>query len=268
MNDFVNKKRNGLEYYTVSLFDNTGIVKTGFSTRFGGVSAGQFESLNFSFITGDKRENVVENYRRYCDSLDVDINKMVLTRQIHTDYIHIADVKDYGAMIQRECDLVEADALITDKVGVTLVKFSADCPIIYLLDTNKKVAALVHSGWRSTTMNIIEKTIKKMYEDYGCNPNDIISAIGPSIEQCCFEVGEEVATIFSSQYGEEVINRSYDKPHVSLKDVLIIQLKNAGIMENKIATADICTGCRCDEFHSYRIKKGKCGLSIGTMTLL
>jgi copper oxidase (laccase) domain-containing protein len=115
-------------------------------------------------------------------------------------------------------------------------------------------------------MNIVGKTIEKMYKEFGCNPSNIISAIAPSIEQCCFEVGDEVADIFKEKYGERVIDRGYNKPHVSLKDVLVIQLKDAGI--NEIATADICTGCNCNKFHSYRIKKGKCGLSIGTITIL
>ncbi len=266
MNDFNSSNKNGVKYYTVSLFEETGLVKTGFSTRCGGVSEGRFESLNFSFITGDKRENVIKNYELYCMAVGIDINKMVLTRQVHKDDIHIASKEDYGAMINKECDLVEADALITDKKGVTLVKFSADCPVIYLLDIKKKVVALIHSGWRSTALNIVGKTIEKMESEFGCKAKNIISAIGPSIEKCCFEVGDEVADIFSSEYGESVIDRTYDKPHVSLTEVLTIQLQKKGI--EKTAYSNICTGCRCDEFHSYRIKKGKCGLSIGTITLI
>ena len=140
--------------------------------------------------------------------------------------------------------------------------------MIYLLDIKRKVIALVHSGWRSTVMNIVGKTIDKMVNDFGCATKNIISAIGPSIEQCCFEVGNEVAEIFHNKYGEEVINRTKEKPHISLKDVLSIQLKDAGINKGKIAYSNICSGCRCDEFHSYRMKKGKCGLSIGTITLI
>ena len=266
MNDFNSNIKNGVKYYTVSLFENTGLVKTGFSTRLGGVSKGIFESLNFSFITGDKRENVLENYRRYCNALGIDINKMVITRQVHKDNIHIANKKDFGAMINRQCELIKADAIVTDKKGVTLVKFSADCPVVYLLDTKRKVVALVHSGWRSTALNIVGKTIIKMIDEFNCAAKNIISAIGPSIEKCCFEVGDEVADIFYEKYGESVIDRNYKKPHVSLKDVLTMQLHDAGI--NEIAYSNICSGCRCEEFHSYRIKKGECGLSIGTITLI
>ena len=268
MSDFDILESNGVKIYTVSCFDKTGFVKTGFSTRLGGVSEGKFESLNFSFITGDKRENVVENYRRYCDAIGIDMSKMVLTSQVHTDRIHIAGEKDFGAQVMRESELPEADALITDMKGATLVKFSADCPIIYLLDTKRKAAGLVHSGWRSTSMDIVGKTIRRMRGVYGCEPQNMLAAIGPSIAVCCFEVGNEVAKIFAGGYGESVIDRNYDKPHVDLKKVLTMQLLAAGIRSENIACADICTGCNTGEFHSYRITKGRCGLSIGTITLI
>ena len=259
---------NGVKIYAVYCFDRTGFAKTGFSTRLGGVSEGKFSSLNFSFITGDGRENVVENYRRYCAALGIDMEKMVLTRQVHTDRIHIAGEKDFGKMVMREAELPEADALITDIKGVTLAKFSADCPVIYLLDTAKKAAGLVHSGWRSTSMDIVGKTIDKMRDEYGCEPENMLAAIGPCIEACCFEVGSEVAKLFAEGWGGGVIDRNYDKPHVDLKKVLTMQLASAGIKKEHIAYADICTGCNTDEFHSYRITKGKCGLSIGTITLV
>ena len=268
MNDFNMIDRNGVKLYTVSLFEKTGIVKTGFSTRIGGVSEGKFASLNFSFITGDERENVVENYSRYADALSVNMEKMVLTRQVHKDHVHVARKEDFGAMVIRDCELTEADALITNMPGVTLVKFSADCPIIYLLDTKRKAAGLVHSGWRSTAMDIVGKTVHKMTETYGSLPSDMIAAIGPCIEVCCFEVGNEVAKIFYESYGEDVIESGYEKPHVDLKKVLKMQLEEAGIPDDRIATADMCTGCNLDLFHSYRITRGKCGLSIGTITLI
>jgi YfiH family protein len=268
MNDFDMIERNGVKLYTVSSFEKTDIVKTGFSTRVGGVSEGRFASLNFSFITGDERENVVENYRRYADTLGVDMEKMVLTRQVHKDHVHIAREKDFGAMVMRDCELPEADALITDMPGVTLVKFSADCPVIYLLDKKRKAAGLVHSGWRSTAMDIVGKTVSKMTEIYGSKPSDMIAAIGPCIEVCCFEVGNEVAKIFREGYGEDVIERGHEKPHVDLKKVLKMQLGKAGIAEESIAAADMCTGCNLGLFHSYRITQGKCGLSIGSITII
>jgi hypothetical protein len=96
----------------------------------------------------------------------------------------------------------------------------------------------------------------------------MIAAIGPCIEVCCFEVGNEVAKIFREGYGEDVIERGHEKPHVDLKKVLKMQLGKAGIAEESIAAADMCTGCNLGLFHSYRITQGKCGLSIGSITII
>jgi copper oxidase (laccase) domain-containing protein len=81
-------------------------------------------------------------------------------------------------------------------------------------------------------------------------------------------VGEEVSAIFEEGYGKEVIDENYKKPHVNLKKVLGMQLEGAGILQNNISYSDICTGCSREEFHSYRLTKGQCGLSIGTITLI
>jgi YfiH family protein len=268
MSDFNLINKGGMKLYTVPVFDDTNLVKTGFSTRFGGVSEGRYKASNFSFINGDAIENVIRNYKLYCDALGVDFDKLVLTNQVHKDKVHVVTDSDIGAMSKKYTDMMDADALITNKKDVTLVKFSADCPIIYLLDVKNKAVGLVHSGWRSTEINIVGKTIDKMRENYESDAADLLAAIGPSIEACCFEVGKEVADIFLSRYGKEVIKSGYKKPHVDLKKVLTMQLIDKGVAKEKIFYSDICTGCNTEEFHSYRISKGECGLSIGTITLI
>ena len=51
-------------YLSYPLFEETGLVKHGFSTRLGGVSEGYFASLNLCFDRGDDKEAVMENFRR------------------------------------------------------------------------------------------------------------------------------------------------------------------------------------------------------------
>ena len=42
-------RKNGVSYYTITSFEETGLVKHGFSTREGGVSDGCYSSMNFAF---------------------------------------------------------------------------------------------------------------------------------------------------------------------------------------------------------------------------
>ena len=58
-------------YLEYPLFQNTGIVHHGFSTRLGGVSEGCYSSLNLSFTRGDKEESVRENFRRIGEAMGI-----------------------------------------------------------------------------------------------------------------------------------------------------------------------------------------------------
>ena len=49
-------------------------ARHGFTTRFGGVSTGDYASLNLRFSCGDRIENVAENYNILGNALDMDLN--------------------------------------------------------------------------------------------------------------------------------------------------------------------------------------------------
>ena len=83
-----------------------------------------------------------------------------------------------------------------------LVVYSADCFGVLLADKNKKAVAAVHSGWRGTVGKIGEVTVRKMVESFGCRPEDILAAVGPSICQDCYEVSEDVIEKFRENYKE------------------------------------------------------------------
>lgn len=269
MSDFIKLTRNGVEYYTIPLL-NSKELKTAFTTRHGGMSEGHLSSMNMSYTRGDDEANVHENYFRLADALGVDKDKFAFSYQIHTDNVHIVDEDNFGINYEKTKTLVKADALITDKAGVTLVKHSADCTIIYFYDSVHKAIGLAHSGWRSTVLDIIGKTVVKMTEAYDTNPKDLICAVSPTMMECCFEVGQEVADEFEGVFEEydNTVSYEYDKPHVNLVNAVTSQLIKAGVKEANIAKADLCSCCNSEEFFSYRKTKGQCGLSVGTISLV
>ena len=85
-------------------------------------------------------------------------------------------------------DYSDVDGLVTDEPGLCLTTFYADCVPLFFLDPVKKVIGLSHSGWRGTVGKIGKKTVEVMRSEYGCHPEDILAAIGPSICQTCYEV--------------------------------------------------------------------------------
>ena len=259
-------KKGSFEYYTISSFEETGLVKHGFTTRKGGVSKGCYESMNLRFNCDDSKENVLENFRIASEGLGMDFDRLVLSKQVHEDVVHTVTEEDLGNGITKENKFVSVDALITDKKNIPMVTTFADCVPLFFLDKRLGVAALAHSGWRGTVKRIGQKTIQKMKADYGSRAEDILTAIGPSMRVCHFEVSDDVAEIFINEFGEETAVKYGDRYHVDMHRAIRMQFEEEGI--TNIDDCEICTCCNSDEFFSHRMTNGQRGNMCAFMELI
>lgn len=232
-------------------------IKHCFTTRLGGVSHGNIKGFNFGFRVNDDYNSVMQNYKIMSDDLGFEFKNTVLAKQTHTDNIRIVKECDKGKGLTAESDIEDTDGLVTDLKNVPLVVFSADCTPILLYDDKKKVAAAVHSGWRGTVKQIGKKAVEIMKREFGCNPDNIVAAIGSHIRQCCFEVDFETASNFDDKY--IIFDEKIGKPRVDLLGVNIEMLKDSGISDKNISYSDECTKCGCDKFYSYRADKERTG---------
>ena len=258
------REKDKVKYLVITEFEDTNLVNHCFSTRIGGVSTGEAGTLNFGFTRKDTRENVLENFRIICKTVDVDFNKLVLTDQVHDNKVYKVTEKDAGKGITRESDIKSIDAFVTNVPGIPIVTFHADCIPVFFLDTNKKAIGLAHSGWKGTYNNISNNVVNKMIEEYRTNPEDLICGIGPSIMQCHFEVGDDIAQMFGEKYGNEFIERRH-KPYINLTAIVEKQLQQCGI--RNIIQSNICTYCNNDIYYSYRGDNHKTGSLISLMAL-
>lgn len=252
-------KKGGVSYYTITSFEETGLVKHGFSTREGGVSEGCYSSMNLRFHCDDDRENVLRNYKIMADTLGMDYRRLVLSKQVHGDFIHVTSEEDCGNGIMRENAFLGVDALITDKRNIPLVTLFADCVPLFFLDRRLGVIALAHSGWKGTVGRIGQKTVRKMKSDYGSRTEDILTAIGPSIKEDHFEVGDEVAEIFIKEFGEDTAVKYGERYHVNMQSAIKKQFLEEGIPEGNIDDCGICTYCESELLFSHRKTNGKRG---------
>jgi len=255
-----------IKYYVPDTIARTGLVRVGFSTREGGVSSGCYSSMNLRWNCDDSRENVLENFKLITDAIGIDYRDVVHSKQVHEDVVMAVDESDKGNGIIRENVYESADALVTDKAGVALATSFADCTPVFFLDPVKKVIALAHSGWRGTVKRISAKTVEKMMSDYGSNPADIIAAIGPSIQLECFEVGDDVAEIFISEFGKETVEKINGRFHVSMQTAIRKQLNEIGV--KNIDDCGICTYCNSDLLFSHRKTNGRRGNMCAFMQLV
>ena len=223
---------------------------------------------DFSINNKDARNN----YKKVCDELNINYTNIVNTNQKHTDNIQIVNKKINNN--EPDLNLYEnTDGLITNKKGIILATVNADCILVVFYDPVKKVIANVHSGWRGTLKRISEKTVKKMVEEFECNPENIICGMSPSIRKDHFEVDEDVYKLFFEEFQElphteKIFEQKNNKWHIDTILINRLMLKNQGLKEENIVDSGICSVCNKDIIHSYRAHGKNAGRATQIITLL
>lgn len=265
----LNKKENLLYLEFKNLRDYEDMLVHCFTTRLGGVSEGECSQLNLSFSRKDSRENVLANYRIISEAIGVDFDNIVLSNQVHDNKIKVVEFEDAGKGLVKESDIIGFDGLSTNKPGIPLVTFYADCVPVLILDPVKKAITAVHSGWRSTVKNIAGEALKLMRNQYGSAAGDLVIAIGPSICGECFEVGEEVYRAFLEKFpwSGGHIRLKNGKYYIDLQRIIKRVLTDEGVPEQNILISDVCTRCNNDVFYSFRGDGGKTGSLAAIMML-
>lgn len=260
-----------IKYITFDIFEETGLVSHAFTTRCGGVSSGQFRFLNLAAHVGDDPGAVVENRIRACRALGSGIDDMVCGEQVHGYSVHVVTDGDRGKGSRDSSGAIPGtDALITNRPGILLSSYYADCVPVMIMDPVKKVIGLVHAGWKGTMRRIAEAAVQKMSLVFGTDPGDCLAAIGPSIGSCCYEIDHPVMTAFNnSGFSPLAFTEKAGEGRWKLDLWLAnqITLEEAGIKPYNIVVAKLCTACRPDLFFSYRRQSGKCGRMASLMML-
>lgn len=265
-------ERAGVPFLSFPLLEETGIVTQGFSTRLGGVSEGDYSSMNVSFTRGDREEAVRENYRRLGEAIGFDCESLVCSDQTHTTNVRVMTEDDRGKGFARPKDYQNVDGMITNVPGLTLATFYADCVPLYFVDPVKRAIGLSHSGWRGTVGKIGKKTVERMEETYGSDPADIRAAIGPSICQDCYEVSVDVIDEFRQAFSEEswpelFYEKADGKYQLNLWKANELIFREASILPEHIAVTDLCTCCNPTLLFSHRASHGRRG-NLGAFLML
>jgi YfiH family protein len=174
--------------------------------------------------------------------------------------IHSARVLDAAG--RKGEQIGEGDAIVSADAGVAAGIRTADCVPILLADSETRIVACVHAGWRGTAANIIRATVEAM-QSRGCRPENLHVAIGPSIGSCCYEVGAEVARHFETW--RKAVG-SGEKLTLDLPAINEGQLLETGVRQ--IWKCGECTYCHPDRYYSYRREKEQAGRMISFVSRL
>ena len=278
------KKSGEAEYLTFELLEQTGIAEHLISTRTGGVSSGIYATMNYSYNRGDDRKAVDENFRRTAYILGKKPEDFVCSDQTHTVNVRKVTAEDRGKGVVIPKDYQDVDGLVTDVPGLILSTFYADCVPLLFVDPVRRAIGCSHSGWRGTVQEMGRVTIERMGEEYGCRPENIIAAIGPSICMDCYEVSEDVIEAFQKLFSQERYKQIVgEQGKIGWQDIFYAKsngkyqldlwkaneaiLLGAGILPQHLAVTDVCTCCNPKVLFSHRASQGKRG-NIGAFLML
>jgi len=244
----------GVRYFSFESLSRAGIGHAVF-TRQGGVSQAPWASLNLGGTVGDAAEHVAENRCRALRAMGSDPQTVYDVWQVHS-----ADVVHAHAPRPAHEPHARADAIITNRPGITLLMRFADCVPILLYDPLCNVVGLAHAGWMGTVKGVARAVVERMHKDYGCRPGDILAAIGPSIGPDHYEVGPDVVAQVNHAFGadaEALLLRTNGAVKFDLWAANRHLLEQAGVRQ--VEVAGICTACHLEDWFSHRAEKGKTG---------
>jgi YfiH family protein len=264
----------------------------GFSTRAGGFSRAYGQSdLNLGFTKDDSRAAVERNRAAFVEKLGAvtrsrkdakSLWPLITLRQIHSDIIRYIDSGPNVIGLEP----LPGDGMITATPGLLLAIQTADCLPVIVVDKKRHAVGVFHAGWRGTVKRIVEKGVGEMVRCFGSRPRDLKAAIGPGIQGCCYEVGEEVRTKFESQFGyaaslfrevkdSDPVHEKYPllfltarapghgelppKIFLDLVEANRQQLVAAGVPKRNVESSPLCTNCHPDRLFSHRAEKSKTG---------
>lgn len=237
----------------------------------------------------DEREVILKNRKRFLGDLLIDTDMAVGMEEVHGNLVGVVD-KNYimvGAGFSRPDSgrrlhaaggggegqenpartISGVDGLVTDERNVYLFGTFADCLPVFFYDQKLGVIGLAHAGWRGVVANIVGKMIDAMIREYGSDPLDVLAYIGPSINKCCFEIGDDIVDQFRTfDVGEgELIIKDDGGKFVDLHKIVINQLTSVGVGEKNIGKSDECTCCLQQKYSSYRREGKGCVIQAGVI---
>ena len=155
-------------------------VAHGFLGRRGGVSTGDYASLNVG-IGSDDDPNAIATNRALATNAVLPGATLATLYQIHSAEALIVRMPVSGPVRPR------GDALVTDRPGIALGILTADCAPVLFADRDAGVVGAAHAGWKGAIGGVTDSAIAAM-ESLGARRDRIIAAIGPCIARASYEV--------------------------------------------------------------------------------
>ena len=111
--------------------------------------------------------------------------------------------------------------------------------------------------------------VRALGTELGSKPSDLVAAIGPCLGPCCGEVGPEVVDAFrAAGHNTRALERWFSdgatgRPYLDLWQANRDQLTTAGLTDDAVFVAGLCSKTHAGLMHSYRAEGQKAGRMVG-----
>ena len=214
-------------------------VRAFVTTRAGGVSSGEYASMNLGGNSGDDPGNVERNRGLVRDLLPAD--------PVYLAQVHGRDVADLDAV--DAATRPRADAAVTRRAQQVAVVLTADCMPVFFADRAGERVAVAHAGWRGLSAGVLEATLAALRAP----PEEVLAWMGPAIGPDAFEVGPEVKEAFERADPQAAVAFRPHLPGKFMADLYTLarqRLARAGV--RAVHGGGFCTYHEPARFFSYR----------------
>lgn len=180
-------------------------------------------------------------------------SNLVWLNQVHGTDVLVVDAPAGAVMASSD---LSYDAAVSNRDDVVLAVRTADCVPVLLYCPVPRAIGIVHAGWRGTLKGAVTSAVSAMQENYGCRPEDMLAAVGPCIQPCCYEVGQDVYQQFLERFGSQAVSTVGSSQYIQLAATNRLWLVECGLAIERIDNIDLCTSCLKEMFFSYR-REGK-----------
>lgn len=159
--------------------------------------------------------------------------KFAMGQQVHGREVEIVDAKT-------AFPVSGVDGLVTADPNVCLGVYVADCCAVYLVEPERRVIGLLHSGRKGSELGITTRAIERMRDELGCDPAKMIVQLSPCIRPPNFEI--------------------------DFAALIIEQCRAAGVKQ--VFDDGTNTATNLHRYYSYRAERGKTGRMLALLALI
>lgn len=212
-------------------------LKLYFSTKLGGVSKDNYESLNLALHVGDVASDVIKNRQIYAKKIAINLDKFIYANQTHSTNMRQVFETDCKAGVLSCDDAIDDCDCMYSFDNVALNCFYADCTPIYFYAKKHNLIGVMHCGWQSTVKELAYLSITNLTQKHQIDPADLTVVIGPTMQVTNFEIKQDIIDLINP-LDLDVIVKDNDKTYLDNVKLNIKQLQRAGVTNITASSID------------------------------